>query len=162
MKSKLTPGAKAPDFTLPSTEGGDVSLADLRGERVLLYFYPRDMTPGCTQEACDFRDHYKKMGVRVYGVSKDSLASHEKFRAKEKLPFPLLTDADNAVAKQYGAYGNKMFYGKKITGTIRSTFLIDEQGRIAAMWSPVKVKGHVDQVLEAIKLLGGGAKRARP
>jgi peroxiredoxin Q/BCP len=161
MKSKLAPGTKAPDFTLPSTEGGESSLADLRGERVLLYFYPRDMTPGCTQEACDFRDHYKKMGVRVLGVSKDSLASHEKFRAKEKLPFPLLSDRDNAVAKQYGAFGDKMMYGKKVTGTIRSTFLIDEQGNIAALWSPVKVKGHVDQVIEAIKKLDG-AKRARP
>ena len=99
--------------------------------------------------------------MRVYGVSKDSLASHEKFRAKEELPFPLLTDADNKVARQYGAYGDKMFYGKKITGTIRSTFLIDEQGKIAAMCSPVKVKGHVGQVLDAIKQLGG-AKRARP
>jgi peroxiredoxin Q/BCP len=161
MKSKLAPGAKAPDFTLPSTDGGEVSLKDLKGEKFVLYFYPRDMTPGCTMEACDFRDNFKRLGIQVFGVSKDSLGSHEKFRAKEKLPFTLLSDADNAVAKKYGAYGDKMFYGKKIKGTIRSTFLIDEQGKIAALWSPVKVKGHVDEVLETLKQLGG-AKRARP
>jgi thioredoxin-dependent peroxiredoxin len=161
MKSKLAPGAKAPDFTLASTDGDEVSLAELKGEKFVLYFYPRDMTPGCTIEACDFRDNFKRLGIKVYGVSKDSLASHEKFRAKEKLQFPLLSDPDNAVAKKYGAYGDKLFYGKKITGTIRSTFLIDEQGKIAAMWSPVKVKGHVDAVLETLKQLGG-AKRARP
>jgi thioredoxin-dependent peroxiredoxin len=158
MKSKLAAGAQAPDFELPSTTGEAVSLGSLRGEPFVLYFYPRDMTPGCTQEACDFRDAYRRLGVRVFGVSKDSLASHEKFRAKEKLPFPLLSDADNAVAKRYGAFGDKMFYGKKITGTIRSTFLVDAQGRIAAMWSPVKVKGHVEQVREAVQALGGGKK----
>ena len=149
---KLKRGAAAPDFTLPSTTGNDITLSDLRGKKVALYFYPRDMTPGCTQEACDFRDNMarlKKAGVEVLGVSKDSLASHEKFRAKEKLPFVLLSDSDNAVAKKWGAFGKKMMYGKPVTGTIRSTFLIDEDGKIAAIWSPVKVKGHVDEVLAA-------------
>src|SRR5262245_19803657 len=101
MKSKLAAGAKAPDFTLASTDGDEVSLKALKGEEFVLYFYPRDMTPGCTIEACDFRDNFKRLGIKVYGVSKDSLASHEKFRAKEKLQFPLLSDPDNTVAKKY-------------------------------------------------------------
>lgn len=148
------PGDKAPAFTLPSTSGTDVSLSDFRGRRVVLYFYPRDDTPGCTREACGFRDslaRLTKSGVTVLGVSKDTLASHDRFRTKYALPFDLLSDADNSVAKSYGAYGTKKMYGKDVLGTIRSTFLIDEQGKIARSWSPVKVDGHVDAVLEALQ-----------
>ena len=151
-------GDKAPEFNLPSSSGGTVSLSKLRGKKVVLYFYPKDDTPGCTKEACDFRDNLgraKAAGALVYGVSKDSLASHERFRGKYSLPFELLSDADNAVAKAWGAYGTKTMYGKKVVGTIRSTFLIDEQGKVAAVWSPVKVDGHVEKVLAALS--GKGA-----
>jgi thioredoxin-dependent peroxiredoxin len=147
---KLEVGAKAPAFKLPSTDGKDVALGDLAGKKVVLYFYPRDQTQGCTREACDFRDNFarvRKTGALVYGVSRDSLSSHDRFRDKYELPFPLLTDADNAVATAYGAFGQKMMYGKAVTGTIRSTFVIDEKGKVARVWSPVKVAGHVDQVL---------------
>ncbi len=150
----LQPGTPAPPFRLPATTGGEIALEDLRGKKVVLYFYPKDSTPGCTQEACDFRDRDAEMqreGVVVLGVSKDSLASHDKFKAKYELPFPLLSDKDTAVANAYGAYGEKTMYGKKVLGTIRSTFLIDEQGRIARIWSPVKVAGHADQVLAAVR-----------
>jgi thioredoxin-dependent peroxiredoxin len=146
-------GQAAPELNLPSTNGETRTLASLRGQKVVLYFYPKDDTPGCTREACDFRDNLgrlSKAGAVVLGVSKDALASHEKFRGKYKLPFELLSDTDNTVAKSYGAYGQKMLYGKPIVGTIRSTFLIDEQGKVAAKWSPVKVDGHVDKVLGAL------------
>jgi peroxiredoxin Q/BCP len=146
-------GDKAPAFKLPSTAGGDKSLKDYAGKKLVLYFYPKDATPGCTQEACDFRDNMarlKKAGVTVVGVSKDSLASHEKFRKAQSLPFELLSDADNAVAKAYEAYGEKNMYGKKVMGTIRTTVLIDEKGKVARVWSPVRVKGHVDEVLGAV------------
>ena len=150
----LQPGAEAPAFRLPATTGEEISLEDLRGRKVVLYFYPKDSTPGCTQEACDFRDRDEALqgaGVVVLGVSKDSLASHDKFRAKYELPFPLLTDQDNAVATAYGAFGEKNMYGRKVLGTIRSTFLIDENGTIQRTWSPVRVAGHADDVLAAIK-----------
>ncbi len=154
----LKPGDKAPSFKLKSTAGGEVSSTDLKGRKVLLYFYPKDDTPGCTREACDFRDNLARLhkeGVEVLGVSKDSLASHAKFRAKYDLPFDLLSDEGNAVARAYGAYGEKVMYGKKVLGTIRSTYLIDENGRVNAVWSPVKVDGHVDRVLEYLR---GGAQ----
>jgi peroxiredoxin Q/BCP len=150
----LKVGHKAPAFKLPSTSGGTVSLKDFAGRRLVLYFYPRDNTSGCTTEACDFRDNMARLtaaGVEVVGVSKDSLASHEKFQAKHDLPFQLLTDADNKVATRYGAYGEKKMYGKTVMGTIRSTFLINEEGRIQALWTKVRVKGHVDRVLEALE-----------
>lgn len=150
----LSAGTVAPDFRLPSTTGSDVALSDLRGKKVVLFFYPRDLTPGCTTEACDFRDRHEALlaeGAVIFGISKDSLATHEKFRAKHELPFPLLTDADNAVATLYEAYGQKMMYGKQVMGTIRSTYLVDEEGKIAAVWSPVRVAGHAEEVLAVVR-----------
>ena len=147
-------GQRAPSFSLSSTAGRNVSLDDLRGRKLVLYFYPKDDTPGCTQEACDFRDNlarFRSAGAQLFGVSKDSLASHAKFRGKHELPFDLLSDEQNAVAKTYGAYGRKNMYGKQVEGTIRSTFLIDEDGRIERIWSPVKVAGHVESVLQALR-----------
>jgi peroxiredoxin Q/BCP len=154
----LKPGDKAPSFKLASTRGGEISSSDLKGRKFVLYFYPKDDTPGCTREACDFRDNLARLrreGVEVLGVSKDSLASHGRFRTKYDLSFDLLSDEDNAVARAYGAFGEKNMYGKKILGTIRSTYLIDEGGRIDAVWSPVKVDGHVDRVLDHLR--GGEA-----
>lgn len=158
----LKPGDKAPSFKLKTTGGGEISSPDLKGRKFVLYFYPKDDTPGCTREACDFRDNLarlRKEGVEVLGVSKDSLASHEKFREKYALPFDLLSDEGNTVARAYGAYGEKTMYGKKVLGTIRSTYLIDENGRVDAVWSPVKVDGHVDRVLEHLR---GGASSPAP
>lgn len=148
----LTIGATAPDFDLESTDG-PVSLRGLRGSRVILYFYPKDDTPGCTREACSFRDSMQRLsghGAVVLGVSKDSIESHNRFREKYGLAFPLASDPDNKVATEYGAYGSKSMFGKQVTGTIRSTFLIDADGKIEQVWSPVKVDGHVDQVLTAL------------
>jgi thioredoxin-dependent peroxiredoxin len=147
---KLEVGAKAPAFKLVSTDGSPVSLASLRGKKVVLYFYPKDMTSGCTREACDFRDRGAgvKKKAALFGVSKDSLELHAKFREKYALPFPLLSDPDNEVAKEYGAFGKKTMYGKAVTGTIRSTFVIDEAGKIVAVWSPVRVDGHAEKVLD--------------
>ncbi len=149
----LSPKNPAPAFALPSTSGRSVSTKDLRGRRFVLYFYPKDDTPGCTKEACDFRDNVARLGsagIAVYGVSKDSIASHQKFQAKYGFSFELLSDEGNAVAKLYGAFGEKMMYGKPVTGVIRSTFLIGADGKVERVWSPVKVEGHVDAVLAAI------------
>jgi len=149
-------GKAAPDFTLPSSEGGEVSLRGLRGKPLVLYFYPKDDTPGCTKEACAFRDtqaKIKKTGAVVFGVSPDSLPSHEKFRAKYRLNFPLLSDPDKSVAKKYGAFGEKVLYGKKVIGMIRSTFIIDGDGVVRKVFPRVKVDGHAEQVLEALAAL---------
>jgi thioredoxin-dependent peroxiredoxin len=156
---KLTTGSLAPDFALESTDG-PVSLSGLRGSRVVLYFYPKDDTPGCTREACSFRDSMSRLqghGATILGVSKDSIDSHQRFRQKYDLPFALASDPENAVAKSYGAFGKKVMYGKEVTGTIRSTFLIDPEGRIERVWSPVKVDGHVDQILAALGETGSSA-----
>jgi thioredoxin-dependent peroxiredoxin len=152
----IAEGKKAPEFALESSEGGEVKLKDLRGKTVVLYFYPKDDTPGCTREACAFRDSQaalRKKGVVVLGVSGDSLASHEKFKSKYKLNFPLLSDPDKAVAKKYGAWGEKVLYGKKSIGMIRSTFVIDGEGVVRKVFPRVKVDGHADQVLEAVAQL---------
>jgi peroxiredoxin Q/BCP len=150
-------GKKAPAFTLPSSEGGEVSLGDLKGKTVVLYFYPKDDTPGCTREACEFRDSQaaiKKTGAVVLGVSGDSLESHGKFKTKYKLNFPLLSDAGNKVAAKFGAYGEKTLYGRKFMGIIRSTFIIDGAGVVRKVFPKVKVDGHAQKVLEAVKTLG--------
>jgi peroxiredoxin Q/BCP len=152
----LKDGDKAPVFKLPSVEGGDVSLKDFAGKTVVLYFYPKDDTPGCTREACAFRDSQaalKKAGAVVLGVSPDSVESHQKFRSKYKLNFPLLADADKIVARKYGAFGDKVMYGKKVTGMIRSTFVIDGHGVVRKVFPRVKVDGHSDKVLEAVSSL---------
>jgi len=150
-------GQKAPDFTLPSSEGEPVSLKGLRGKSVVLYFYPKDDTPGCTREACGFRDTQaalKKLGAVVLGVSGDAGDSHEKFKAKYKLNFPLLADTDKAVAKKYGAWGEKVMYGRKVTGMIRSTFVVDAGGVVRKVFPRVRVDGHAEQVLQALSDLG--------
>ena len=147
-------GAKAPTFTLKDQAGNPVKLADFAGKQVVLYFYPKDNTPGCTTEACDFRDEHSKLqkaGAVVLGVSPDSEKSHQKFIEKFKLPFPLLVDGDHAVAEKYGAWGEKSLYGRKFMGIIRSTFLIGKDGKVKKVWPKVKVNGHVAEVLEAVK-----------
>jgi peroxiredoxin Q/BCP len=150
-------GKAAPAFKLPDATGKPISLRDLRGSWVVLYFYPRDDTPGCTKEACGFRDLNRKLGRRgavVVGVSPDSAASHEKFRTRYKLPFTLLSDPDRKVMERYGAWGEKMMYGKKTTGVIRSTVLIDPAGKVARHWKRVpKAADHPSRVLETLEQL---------
>ena len=147
-------GDKAPAFSLEDQSGKTVKLSDFKGKKVVLYFYPKDDTPGCTKEACAFRDEHSallKAGAVVLGVSPDSEASHAKFAGKYKLPFPLLVDEGHAVSEKYGAWGEKSMYGRKFMGITRSTFLIDGSGKVARVWPKVKVDGHVDEVLEAIR-----------
>ena len=149
----LKAGDKAPAFTLKNTEGKTVKLSDFKGKKVALYFYPKDMTPGCTKEACGFRDDYaelKKRGVEVVGLSADDQALHQKFTEKYSLPFTLLTDADHSVMEKYGAWGEKNMYGKKIVGVLRSTFIIDEEGRIAHIFRKVKTDTHSQDVLKVV------------
>ena len=143
----------APDFTLESDQGGTVSLTDFRGKKVVLYFYPKDNTSGCTKEACSFRVENAAISMKgavVIGVSPDSVASHQKFRGQYELPFYLLSDPDHEVAEMYGAWGEKRMYGKSYFGIIRSTYVIDEEGKIIKVFPKVKVEGHVDEVLEAL------------
>lgn len=149
----LQVGDKAPDFSLQTETAETISLKSLRGKKVVLYFYPKDSTPGCTQESCDFRDNYstfKKKGVAVFGISKDSAKSHVKFKEKYELPFPLLVDEDTEVCTAYDVMKEKSMFGKKYMGIERSTFLIDEKGKIEQVWRKVKVKGHVEQVLDEL------------
>jgi thioredoxin-dependent peroxiredoxin len=149
----LKEGDAAPDFTAPSSGGGVVSLADFRGKHVVLYFYPKDDTPGCTKEACSFRDQFsrlEKKGAVVLGVSPDSVKKHDKFVEKYDLPFPLLSDEDKKVVQAYGVWGEKSFLGKKYMGTHRVTFLIAPDGRIRKIWPKVTPEEHAREVLEAV------------
>jgi peroxiredoxin Q/BCP len=146
-------GKPAPDFTLPATTGADIKLSQLKGKTVVLYFYPKDETPGCTHEACDFRDHtadLEKAGVVVLGVSNDDIESHLKFKEHEKLPFPLLADTDATVSKEYGVYVARTYEGVQHTGIMRTTFVIDKRGRVAKVWPKVNVDGHVAEVLKFV------------
>jgi thioredoxin-dependent peroxiredoxin len=145
-EDRPAPGDLAPDFTLPDADGRKVTLSSLRGQRVIIYFYPAAMTPGCTKEACDFRDSRSDLsdaGFTVLGISPDAPAKLARFAGKEGLTFPLLADTDRAVLTAYGAYGEKMLYGKKIVGVIRSTFVIGADGRIEKAYYGVKATGHV-------------------
>jgi peroxiredoxin Q/BCP len=144
--ARLSPGDTAPDFTLPDADGKDVSLSNLRGHKVVVYFYPAAMTPGCTTQACDFRDNLnslKSAGYSVLGVSPDKPEKLAKFRERDAVNFPLLSDTTKATLEAYGAFGEKTMYGKKVTGVIRSTFVVDEDGRIQVAQYNVKAKGHV-------------------
>lgn len=146
----------APDFTLPASDGTSVHLADLRGQWVVLFFYPTDNTPTCTQEACAFSEaagEFKKLGVRLYGLSKDSLKDHDKFIRKYGLSMPLLSDESTATIAAYGAWGEKSLYGRVYMGTDRSTYLIDPEGIVRYAWRKVKVKAHVEEVLSTLKSL---------
>ncbi|MDE3117418.1 MAG: thioredoxin-dependent thiol peroxidase [Nitrospirota bacterium] len=154
MATELAVGDRAPDFSLSDENGKTVSLKSLKGTPVVLYFYPKDDTPGCTKEACDFRDSQKRLqqtGAVVLGVSLDGAESHRTFIAKFDLPFSLLCDEDASVSKAYGVYKLKNMYGKKYWGIERSTFVIDGRGAIKALFRKVKVDGHVDEVLAALK-----------
>ena len=149
-------GDKAPDFTLAADGGGKVSLKALKGKTVVLYFYPKDDTPGCTAEACAFRDQlpdFSKVRAAVVGISRDSVASHDKFKKKFKLPFPLASDEDGKVSEAYGTWVEKSMYGRKYMGVERATFLIDGNGVIRNIWRKVKVDGHADDVLKAASAL---------
>jgi peroxiredoxin Q/BCP len=150
----LNEGDKAPDFNLATDGGGKVKLSALKGKKVVIYFYPKDDTPGCTKESCQFRDDhpkFKKEGVEIIGISKDSAESHDKFKAKYELNFTLAADPDLEAIKAYEVWKEKNMYGKKSMGVERSTFLIDEQGKIAKAWRKVSVDGHAEEVLKAAK-----------
>jgi peroxiredoxin Q/BCP len=145
-------GDVAPDFTVKDQTGADVKLSDFRGQRVVLYFYPKDDTPGCTKQACSLRDGFsafERENIKVLGVSMDDEKSHQKFISKYELPFTLLADTDHAVADAYGSYGEKNFAGKNYMGVFRKTFLIDEQGKIKKVFEKVKVDEHADEVMRA-------------
>ena len=158
MSTKLKAGDSAPDFSLPSNRGIQ-RLADYFGEWVVLYYYPKDATPGCTQEACDFRDLSTSaaLNAQVLGISADDLSSHEDFARENDLPFPLLSDPEHEVALRYGAYGEKRNYGKTYEGILRSTFIIDPQGLIAEAMYNVKATGHAERVAKKLETLQGGA-----
>lgn len=149
-------GQPVPDFRLPASNGNDVALSDFKGQKVVIYFYPKDMTPGCTTEACDFRDlneQFKDYNTVVLGISPDSLSSHEKFIAKHGLPFLLLSDENHEVAEMFGVWKLKKNFGREYMGIERSTFVIDEEGQLLKAWRKVRVKGHVEEVLNFVKSL---------
>jgi peroxiredoxin Q/BCP len=149
-------GQPIPPFSLSDDQGATVTPQTLSGQWTVLYAYPKDATPGCTTEACDFRDNWARVqaaGAQVYGISKDSVASHQKFKAKQELPFPLLSDPDKTLLAPLGAFGKKIMYGKEVEGIIRSTFLIDPKGVIRHVWPKVSVKGHVEAVLDKLREL---------
>ena len=154
--AELQTGDMAPDFTLPTNGGGSASLSDFKGKKVVLFFYPRDDTSGCTKEAIAFTGllgDFAKAGVQVFGISKDSVASHDKFAAKHNLGMPLLSDEHGTACEDYGVWKEKSMYGRKFMGIERSTFLIDGEGRIARAWRKVKVPGHAEEVLDAAHAL---------
>ena len=147
-------GDKAPDFDLPTDGGGNVKLSDLQGQPVVIYFYPKDMTPGCTTESCDFRDqhpNFAAVNAKIIGISKDSAARHDKFKAKHDLNFTLASDEEGDTCERYGVWKEKSMYGKKFMGIERTTVIVDADGVIRHIWSKVKVKGHVDEVLAAVQ-----------
>ncbi|MBO21247.1 MAG: thioredoxin-dependent thiol peroxidase [Rhodospirillaceae bacterium] len=149
-------GDKAPAFSMPTDGGGEIDLKDLKGRTVVLYFYPKDSTPGCTTEACAFRDlmpDFSKIDAEIVGVSKDSVKRHDNFKAKHGLPFSLASDADGDICERYGVWVEKSMYGRQFMGIERTTFLIDAKGVVRRIWRKVKVKGHAEEVLEAVKVL---------
>ena len=151
---QLQPGQPVPDFTLTAGSGENVTLSQFRGKYVVLYFYPKDMTPTCTEESCQFRDYngqFKALNTEVIGVSPDDLKSHGKFATKYELPFLLLSDPDHEVCELFGVWQLKKMYGREYMGVVRSTFVIDPQGKLVREWRGVRIKGHVEQVLEAVK-----------
>jgi peroxiredoxin Q/BCP len=154
--SKVSIGKKVPDFSLPATGDQTITLSEYRGNNVVVYFYPKDSTPGCTTEGQDFRDRmttFRRRNTAILGISRDSITSHENFKARQEFPFELLSDADETVCRLFDVIREKNMYGRKVMGIERSTFLIDAQGVLRREWRKVKVKGHVDEVLEAIKEL---------
>ncbi|MCK4665467.1 thioredoxin-dependent thiol peroxidase [Candidatus Dependentiae bacterium] len=159
MKRKngeLQQGDTAPDFELEDSNGNKIKLSDYRGQYIVLYFYPKDNTPGCTREACDFRDEieeFSKLNALILGISFDPIDSHKQFKAKFGLPFRLLSDIDKFVAEKYEVFGEKKLYGRKLFGIIRSTFIIDPEGIIVKIWKKVKLKGHIEEVLTDLKKL---------
>ncbi len=157
MAKEVKIGDKAPDFTAPTDGGGRLKLSSLKGRKVVLYFYPKDDTPGCTKEACGFSDAMRKFAradVEIVGVSRDSVARHDKFKAKYRLPFTLVSDEDGTICENYGVWIEKNNYGRKYMGIERATFLIDAAGKLRRVWRKVKVAGHVDEALAAAKELG--------
>ena len=154
----ITPGTTAPDFTLPTDGGGTVTLSALRGRPVIVYFYPKDDTSGCTKEACGFRDLFPDFGAvdaAIIGISRDGVAAHDRFKAKHALPFTLGADVDGAVCEAWGTWIEKSMYGRKYMGIDRATFLVDADGVVRSVWRKVKLTGHVDAVLEAVRALQG-------
>ncbi len=154
--SKVEVGKKAPDFNLEATDGQTLSMADFQGRNLVLYFYPKDSTPGCTTEGKDFRDHYEEfqgLNTEILGVSRDGIRSHENFRAKHDFPFHLLSDSEETLCRAYDVIREKTMFGKKVMGIERSTFLIDAEGILRKEWRKVKVKGHVAEVLDAVRAL---------
>ncbi|HEX9802477.1 MAG TPA: peroxiredoxin [Gammaproteobacteria bacterium] len=154
--SSISLGEKVPDFALPATGSREIGLQQLKGRNVVIYFYPKDSTPGCTSEGQDFRDNYeafRKLNTEILGVSRDGIKSHENFKAKQDFPFELLSDSEETLCRLFDVIKEKNMYGRKVMGIERSTFLIDADGVLRREWRKVKVKGHVDEVLEAVKEL---------
>ena len=153
---KVSVGKKVPDFSLPATGDQDITLSDFRGKNVVIYFYPKDSTSGCTREGQDFRDRintFRRRNTVIFGISRDSIKSHENFKAKQAFPFELLSDADEKACRLFDVIREKNMYGRKVMGIERSTFLIDADGILKKEWRKVKVDGHVDEVLDAVKAL---------